>query len=311
MQPQGILILGGTGFVGRQLINRLQSFNLEIYVIARSAHLLPKLPNIEYYRDSLDNITLLNKLLPRCKTVFHLASDSTPGSSASQPTFEISNNLFPTLRFLEVLQQYDQVHLIYVSSGGAVYGNPNTDLVNEDTPLTPLSYYGAGKAALEKFIIAFAQQTQCFATILRPSNFYGPEQPYRTGFGIVSTIFEYLRANKPLSIWGDGENVRDYLYISDFIDLCVKLIEQPICSATTQIYNVGSGQGTTLNQLCELIEKVTQLPVTRKYQPSRSVDVRRIVLDCTKVHNHYQWSPKTNLPKGLELTWQWFNTFTH
>ncbi len=73
----------------------------------------------------------------------------------------------------------------------------------------------------------------------------------------------------------------------------------------------GSGQGTTLNQLCDLIEKVTQLPVIRKYQPSRAVDVRRIVLDCTKVYNHYQWSPCTDLPKGLELTWQWFNTFNH
>jgi UDP-glucose 4-epimerase len=322
MKAQGILILGGTGFVGRQLLKRLHPQHPEIYVIARSSHTLPTLSGVHCYTDSLDNLALLNTILPHCKTVIHLASDSTPGSSALQPTFEATNNLLPTLRFLEILQKYEHVSLIYTSSGGAIYGNPTAQLVKENDPLAPLSYYGAGKAALEKFIMAFCQQSQHHAIILRPTNFYGPEQPYRKGFGVIPTIFQTILTKKPLQIWGDGENVRDYLYISDFIDLCIQLIDEPVAHnnirgssfftektlTSNSIYNVGSEQGTTLNQLCSLIEEMTQMPVIRQYKDARAVDVKRIVLDCSRLHEDYHWYPRIDLKTGLTKTWKWFNT---
>jgi UDP-glucose 4-epimerase len=158
---------------------------------------------------------------------------------------------------------------------------------------------------LEKFIMAFCQQLQRSAIILRPSNFYGPGQSYRVGFGIVPTIFHHILNSKPLTIWGDGEAVRDYLYISDFIDLCVQLIEQPMDTGT-KIYNVGSEKGYSLNQLSSLIEEVTHQSITRQYQVARTVDVKRIVLDCTHLHNDLKWSPRVELPTGLALTWKWF-----
>jgi UDP-glucose 4-epimerase len=306
--PQGILILGGAGFVGRHLLKRLTGNHPEIYVISRHADLFPtKLAGLQCYADSLDNLELLATLLPRCQTVIHLASSSTPGSTASQPTFEVVNNLLPTLRFLEVLQKYEHVSLIYLSSGGAIYGNATAPLVAEETLLTPLSYYGAGKAAIETFILTFCQQAQRPAIILRPANFYGPEQPHRQGFGIVSTIFHLLQSQQPLEIWGDGEVVRDYLYIDDFIDLCVQLLASPFQHQGAKIYNVGSEQGTTLNQLCTLIEQVTQTTIQRHYRPSRKVDVKRIVLNCARLHEDYSWYPRTDLLTGLTATWQWYN----
>lgn len=308
MKPKGVLLLGGTSFVGRQLLERLHQQNAEIYVISRRAHALsPVLSGVSYYKGSLDNTALLNTILPNCKTVVHLASDSTPGSSALQPVFEAEHNLLPTLKFLETLQEYEQVSLIFLSSGGATYGNPNTSFVKESELLAPLSYYGAGKAALEKFIIAFCHQVQRPAIILRPANFYGPGQTYRSGFGIVPTIFHHICANKPLPIWGDGETVRDYLYISDLVDLCLQLINQPMTHNEAKIYNVGSEQGYTLNQLCALIEEIIQGPIIRQYQVSRAVDVKRIVLDCTRLHNDYHWYPRVDLSTGLALTWEWFN----
>jgi len=306
MEPQDILLLGGTSFIGRQLLERLHQQSAEIHVIARTAHTLSTLSGVHCYAESLDNQELLNKILPHCKTVVHLACASTPGSSALQPIFEAEHNLLPTLRFLDVLQKHEHVSLIYLSSGGATYGNPTAQLVKEDEPLAPLSYYGAGKATLEKFIMAFCQQVQRSAIILRPSNFYGPGQPYRAGFGIVPTIFHHLLSSKPLTIWGNGEAVRDYLYVSDFIDLCIQLIEQPMTHTGARIYNVGLEKGYSLNQLCTSIEEVTHQPITRQYQVSRSVDVKRIVLDCTRLHNDYQWYPRVDLPAGLALTWEWF-----
>lgn len=308
MNKQGILILGGTGFVGRQLLKRLHLQHPEIYVISRSSHSLPRLSGVHCYTDSLDNLSLLDTILPRCKTVIHLASDSTPGSSALQPTFEATNNLLPTLRFLEILQKYKNISLIYISSGGAIYGNPTAPLVKENDPLAPLSYYGAGKAALENFIIAFCQQSQHHTIILRPTNFYGPEQPYRNGFGVIPTIFQTIITKQPLPIWGDGENVRDYLYIEDFIDLCIRLIDKSVTHNNVSIYNVGAEQGTTLNQLCSLIEEMTQMSVIRQYKDAHTVDVRSIVLDCSHIHEDYDWYPRVDLKTGLIKTWKWFNT---
>lgn len=306
MEPQGILLLGGTGFVGRQLLEQLHQQQAETYVIARKAHTLPKLAGVHYYASSLDNPELLNAILPQCKIVVHLASDSTPSSSAFGPIFEAEHNLLPTLKLLEVLQKNEHASLIYFSSGGTIYGDPNTQFVNEDNLLTPLSYYGAGKVTLEKFIIAFCHQLQRSAIILRPANFYGPGQPYCQGFGIIPTIFHNILNSKPLPIWGDGETVRDYLYISDLIDLCIQMINKPIKHNGVRIYNVGSEQGHTINQLCTLIEEVTHQPIVRQYQKSRTVDVKRIVLDCTRLHNDYQWYPSVDLLTGLGFTWKWF-----
>jgi UDP-glucose 4-epimerase len=211
MSPQGISLLGVSGFVvGGCLLKRVQDIFPEIYAIARDPFDLTQNDGVLLYFSSLDNIELLKELFPKCKTVFHLASANTPGSSALVPTIEATENLLPSLRFLECLQEYKHIPLIYLSSGGATYGTSPKKLVTEDEPLSPLSYYGAGEASIEKFILAFCQQTQGGATILSPANCYGPDQKYRNKFRIVPTIFRHCLMKVPLPIWGDGEIIRDY-----------------------------------------------------------------------------------------------------
>lgn len=311
MSSQAILILGAGGFVGKHLVKRLSSAgHPNIHALGRHIQGLPPLPGVTYHQASLDDVTALRRLLPQCSSVIHAASESTPGFSALRPAFEAEHNLLPSLRFLEILQDYCEVRLIYLSTGGALYGNPDpaNQLVKEDLAAMPLSYYGAGKAALEHFIFAFCEQQQRPGIILRPANLYGPEQPYKPGFGIVPTIFQHLRQNQPIQIWGDGEAVRDYLYIEDFIDLCMSLITSAPAHGSAVIYNVGSQQGTSLNQLCRLIEQVTKMTVRREHHDPRAVDVRRIVLDCSRIHNDYGWWAKTSLSHGLHLSWEWFNS---
>lgn len=303
-----VLLLGGTGFVGSRLIERLHALGREVYVISRKAHTLPALPNCHRFSDSLDNVALLDDMLPRCGTVFHLASTSTPGSSAMQPAFEASNNLLPTLRFLEILQRHPNAELVFLSSGGAIYGNVAADSITEDAPLAPLSYYGAGKAAVEKFIAAYCTQLKRAAIILRPANFYGPGQPYRAGFGVVPTIFHHIKNGRRFEIWGDGNNIRDYLYIDDFLDLCVMLIDQAPHEIGLHIYNAGSGKGTTLNALCELAAKASGKALDREYKATRAVDVRRVVLNSDAVRRAYGWTARTRLEDGLSATWNWIET---
>jgi UDP-glucose 4-epimerase len=260
----------------------------------------------DYYVAPLDNITLLKKLLPKCKVVVHLASDTTPGASALQPTLDATSNLLPSLRLLEILQDYPHITLLYVSSGGAIYGDCQGGKASEDMHLAPLSYYGAGKAAFEKFIYAYTKQTGNSSIILRPSNLYGPGQPYRPGFGIIPTIFYNITHSKIMDVWGDGEIVRDYLYIDDFVDCFVKIIDELKISDNAEVYNVGSAEGTSLNTLFSLIESTSGLRVERNYKSTRNVDVAQIVLDSSRIQKDYLWKSKTDLYSGLSKAWKWY-----
>lgn len=305
-KPKSILLLGANSFVGRRFVSRLSGGTSEVHLVARSESVFKQQKGVYYHKTSLDDEYMLKAVLPSCDIVFHLASETTPGYSAFRPTLEATNNLLPTLRFLECLQLYKDVRLVFVSSGGAVYGNISDPFASEMQTLSPLSYYGAGKAALEKFIIAFSNQTGCSSIIVRPSNFFGPEQPFRSGFGVVSTIFNHLQKSKAIDIWGDGEIVRDYLYIDDFIDLCLMFMENHFEEGKCSVYNVGSGTGVTLNKLCSLIEGITGREIKRRYQQQRVVDVERIVLDNSKILRDCGWSAQTSLKDGLTKTWEWF-----
>lgn len=306
MTPQGILLLGGAGFVGRALTARLRSLERECYIVGRNANMIDAKYSEEYYVAPLDNIMLLKELLPKCRVVIHLASDTTPGASALQPTLEATSNLLPSLRLLEMLQNYSHISLIYVSTGGAIYGDCYGGKASEDMQLTPLSYYGAGKAAFEKFIHAYNKQSGNSAIILRPSNLYGPGQPYRPGFGIIPTIFYHLTHSKIMEVWGDGKIVRDYLFIDDFVDCCVKIIDDLKIVDKAEVYNVGSAEGISLNTLFSLIESISGMRVERNYKPTREVDVERIVLDSSRIQRDYIWKNKTDFHSGLTEAWTWY-----
>lgn len=302
------LLIGGTGFVGQALAPRLAVAGHRVHLVARRPVSLGLDGGAVLHTSPLDNAKLLHTLLPTCRTVYYLASDSTPGTSASEPMWESELNLGPALRFLDILQKYDQVHLVFISSGGTVYGNPRSLPVGEDQPLSPLSYHGAGKIAMEAFLQAYCRQFGRSVTILRPSNFYGPGQPYRKGFGIVRGILEHLRRDRPVEIWGDGENVRDFLYVEDFVDACLRLQEKEPMKGAVEIFNVGYGRGHSINGLCGLVESVTGRRIRREYRSGRPIDVRSIVLDYSRLHRATGWAPATDLETGLARTWEWLKT---
>lgn len=132
----------------------------------------------------------------------------------------------------------------------------------------------------------------------------------KVGFGIVPTCFGKILRAESLSVWGSGSNVRDYLYIDDFIELCLEVIRNPI-RVGVQIFNASSGTGASLNELFDAIEAVAQKRLLRSYAPSRTLDAEHIVMDSNAARLHYGWTPKTSLLEGLRETWDWFNTIQH
>lgn len=303
MSGKNILLLGGTGFVGRKLVTWLSQRGHTLSVISRSTRQTPFTPDIAYFSCSLEHRETLRRLLPTTDVVIHLASASTPATSTLDPTFEALHNVMPTARFLEIFAEYPATKLIYLSSGGAIYGDNPNPIVDENQASMPLSYYGAGKASIEALLHAFCHQTGRSATILRPSNFYGPGQPVRPGFGIIPTLISRALNNQTIEIWGDGNTIRDYLHIDDFTLIIEKLINQDSAIPDCKIYNAGTGTGTTVNQLCDLIENLNGRPLQRTYHTIRKVDVKRIVLDNQRIKAALDWEPTIDLLSGLEETW--------
>lgn len=301
----GILILGAGGFLGRALAWRLASDGCRVYRVMRQP--TPAFgANDSVHTGDLADTALMREMLTHCGTVFHLASATTPGSSAHRPSLEAELNLAPTLRFLDVMQEFPGRRLIFVSSGGALYGNPKIELAPETHPSTALSYHGAGKMALESFLVTFSRLTGTNLTVLRPSNLYGPGQPLKSGFGLVRTMLQHIRQGTTMEIWGDGETVRDLLYVDDMVNACCKVLAKG--DARGEVFNVGAGTGHSINQIRQLAEQVTGRPLAVVYRPRRQMDVTRIVLDCSKIRLKLGWAPTVPLTEGLARTWQWLQS---
>jgi len=302
MREKKILLLGGGGFIGTALARRLCENNFNVHILSKQFPTRKIEPNMIFYQGNLDDKKILERVLPECKAVIHLASSTNPGSSSRQPVLEADKNITPTLRFLDILQGYENVHIIFVSSGGTLYGNPESIPVNETHPLNPLSFHGAGKVALETFLRTFSILPEKNTTIVRPSNVYGPGQSLRSGFGVIRTMLEHVLRGTMMEIWGDGTSIRDFLYIDDMVSALITLIDFPHDNNT---YNVGSGIGFSLNQLKEIIEYICGKKLAAVYRPSRKTDVKTIILDSSRLIEKTKWFPSVSLEHGIELTWKW------
>lgn len=298
-----ILVLGAAGFIGRRMVEAMTRAGTPVIAATRQpadfGHAL-----VDNVVATFDAPAHFAPLLARSRAVVHAASSSTPGSSEAQP--QLDGNLRTTLALVEALQACPDRRLLYLSSGGTLYGDRERP-AREDDALRPRSYHGAGKAAAEHFIHAWATQYGGTAVVLRPSNVYGPGQPPRPGFGIIPAAFDCALRGAPLPVWGDGGIVRDYLYVDDLLQLCDMALRHDL-SPGTHVFNASSGEGTSLDALLDAIDRTTVRPLRRDPQPARRVDVRRIVPDNAAARVAFGWQPATTLEQGLRQTWQWFST---
>ena len=295
-----VLVVGAAGFIGQHLVRAWVHDGVSVCAIVNQAR-----AEFDPKVQTLGSEANLGTLLTQCDAVIWLASGTTPASSAGNPLLELGSNLVPLLGLLHALQATPQCHLIYVSSGGTVYGDVSHP-AEEVLAAHPRSYYAAGKAASENFIEAYCRQYAGKATVLRPSNVYGPGQTLHGGFGVVPAAMTCLHDGKPMALWGDGESLRDYLYIDDFIAACMAVLQQPSPQGL-RVFNVCSGQATSLQQLLALIEQVAERTLQREQHPGRAVDLRRVLLDGTRIREALGWAPRTSLHDGLQRTWRWLN----
>lgn len=304
-----ILVLGAGGFAGKRLVRALAQRGEQVIAVTHQPVDFSE-GEVEQAVYQPDKPERLAALVKRSSVVVHLASASTPGSSAGRPLAELDGNLRLTLTLLEAMQASPRTNLLYLSSGGCLYKIGAEESASETTIVDPRSYHGAGKIAAEHFIRAWSSQYGGTAVLLRPSNLYGPGQTERKGFGIVPTGFGRIVRGEELHVWGDGSAIRDYLYIDDFIALCMQVLAVPMAKGVCT-FNASSGVGVSLNELFGAMEIASGKPLRRSYDVSRAVDAGRIVMNAGRALQTYGWSAATTLPEGLRRTWHWFTSSHH
>ncbi|MBK1644896.1 NAD-dependent epimerase [Thiocapsa imhoffii] len=302
MSGKHILILGGHGFIGSHLTVALVAGGARVRVLDRAGG-VPTAPvrGVDYRVAEFGDLATLAEALADIDLVIHLISTTVPGTANLDPVADIEGNLIGTVRLLQKMKEVGVGQLLFLSSGGTVYGDTDAVPIPEQHPLEPLSSYGIVKVAIEHYIGMHARQHGMRSLILRVSNPYGPRQGHLGVQGVIGTFFQRLRAGDPIKIWGDGQSVRDYLYIDDLTDCICTAIHREVSG----VFNVGSGRGTSLIELLAIVARVTGSAPEVEFQPARGFDVRKVVLDITKARTTLGWTPQVGLPEGCQRYWDW------
>ena len=236
----------------------------------------------------------VGQVLKDARAVIYAAGGLLPAESEADPARDAELTLPPLLTVLELVRGRD-TSLTYVSSGGTVYGEPEQLPVPETHPTNPISAYGVVKLAAEKFVALHAKRDALRARILRCANVYGEGQPADRGQGAVAAFVARLLSGRPITVYGDGSIVRDYVYVGDVVAAALALERQ---SESDLIVNVGSGHGHSLVELIALLERLTQRSFVVDRRPARGFDVSEIVLDIARLRELTGYEP-TPLEEGL------------
>jgi UDP-glucose 4-epimerase len=262
------------------------------------------LPGVDYRLGDFRDTIAVREALADVDVIYHLISATFPGTAALDPRRDVSENILPTLDLLEAIARSGIGRLVYLSSGGTVYGIPSVVPTPEDHPLRPIGSYGIVKATIEHYIELFRRERGISSTIIRPSNPYGPRQGHIGVQGVVATFLNRLLNEEALRIWGDGSVVRDYIFVEDLAELCV----QAGSSRQDGVFNGGSGIGVSVNDIVAEISRTTGRSIVPEYSPGRTVDVPCSVLDMSRVQETFGWQPAISLQHGIATTWSWLTT---
>lgn len=300
-----ILVLGGSGFIGSNLVASLLQAGHQITNFDRPGTSPQSFDSRENYRfvpGTLSDSSHLRSVFeqqPFDKVIF-LVSTLIPSSGYSDFLLERDINLTALYEVIRHMETTGCPELLFFSSGGTVYGSNGLSLNAEHSACCPVTYYGYSKLACEEYIRFISRGNKIRHTIVRPSNPYGSGQNQYGRQGLIAVAMGKLMQGRAIEVWGDGEVIRDYLHIADLVDAVCRLIAMP---AANQVYNIGSGEGTSVNAILSYLGEVSGVQPEIQYTPARAVDIPVNVLDIQKVRQATGWAPQMHLLDGLRSLW--------
>ena len=300
-----VVIVGGAGFLGTALAARLTALGRPLLVLdtprrlTRGAALLARVPIAPFAFTDSDPVGFH---LDGAAVLVHLTCSSTPASSMASLTRDAAENIAPSVALFEAAGRAGVGRVLFASSGGTVYGDAAAMPIPETAPLEPLSGYGASKVAIETYLQLAARRDGFTGVSMRIGNPYGPYQLLGAPIGVIARYLSEIASGRGLTVWGDGEAVRDYVHIDDTVAAMLRLMDQPDLAGGA--YNVGSGTGISLNGVIEAIFAAIGRRAQVRLEPGRAFDVRRVVLDPAKLTRATGWRPEIGLDDGIAGLWQ-------
>jgi UDP-glucose 4-epimerase len=303
------VVLGASGFIGSHLIDALLAKGYQVLGLARRppgliSHEALSDPALSLVQLDMSDAAGLQQALRGADLVVHLASSSLPQSSNLDPRLDVQVNLLGALNLLEAAKSEEVGRLLFISSGGTVYGQPQEVPISEKHPTEPTCSYGITKLAIEKYIALYRQLHGLDGMVLRLANPYGERQRLDASQGVVPVFLSRALRGETLEIWGDGSTVRDFLHISDVVTAVMAAAD---FTGEGKIFNVGSGTGVSLRDIVTLIEKTLNKKISVNYLAGRKFDVHTNVLSIDEAKRCLGWCPSVSLEEGLKRLYMSLN----
>lgn len=302
--PSPIAIIGAGGFLGANLGRSLAPHVEDLRCFGRRQSFPDALRDLHWIAGDISDAdtAALDETLAGCATVIHLASTSTPATADRNISADAQENIIGSLKLFDRCIAAGVKRVVFISSGGTVYGIPESTPIPESAPTQPITAYGVAKLAIEKYLELYRRQHGLEYRALRVANVYGPFQTGEKQQGVVAAFLSKALSGKAVEIWGDGQAVRDYVYVADVAEAVVAAIGH---QGERRIFNIGSGVGLSLADIISAIEGLLGRSLEKHFKSARATDVPVNILDCGLAKTALGWQANTAFMDGLHLTADW------
>lgn len=297
-----ILVTGGAGFIASHVVDRMISLGHEVAVIDDLSTGLKRNLNPKatfYNMDIRDEKVAEVFAKEKPDVVDHHAAQMDVRRSVREPAYDASVNVLGSINLIENAQKHGVKKFIYISTGGAVYGEPQYLPADENHPVNPLCQYGISKHTVEHYLFLYRANYGMNYTVLRYPNVYGPRQNPKGEAGVNAIFIGMMMHGQTPTIYGDGEQLRDYVFVSDVVEGNVLALNKLDVSG---IFNLGSAVGTSVNQIYQHLQKILGYKENAKYAEARVGEIDKIFLTGDKAREVLGWEPKVSFEEGLRKT---------
>jgi len=305
-----VALIGGAGFLGKNLCEALLKENYTVHMFdqANSHNFTPQdVENkLHWFEGDFLNADDLSSAIQGCEIVFHLVSTTLPKNSNEDMLSDVSGNVMGSIRLMQEAKKCGVRRVIFISSGGTVYGRPEYIPMDERHPTNPVCSYGITKLMVEKYFALYKDLYDLDYIVLRLSNPFGEYQRATASQGAVAVFLGKAMRGESIEIWGDGSVERDYLYVGDVINAMLAAIRY---EGLERVFNIASGQGRSLLNVIECIMDVTGLPVDYCCTKERDFDVPINVLSIERAKTELGWMPRTEFCDGLMRMFEWYKIY--